>query len=72
MNFPGNILGRISHLFEGDTDEILVFILVFLFVLTTGRRDENLSGDSRGIDGGLPVILIAIFIVMFLITDNNN
>jgi hypothetical protein len=66
MKFPGNILDGISRLFEGDSDEILVFILVFLFIFLSNRLEEGREDEARWFDSGIPIILIAIFLIFFL------
>lgn len=66
MNFLGNILDGISRFFDGDGDEILLYVLVFLFFFLTGSRDEKYSDNETISGGGIPVILIIIFLFFFL------
>ena len=71
MNFPGNILDRVSHLFDNDLDEILVFALIFIFIFFSGQSDDDFK-DGIASDSGIPVILIAVFLVLFLIIGNTR
>ena len=66
MDFPENILGGISRFFDGDIDEILLFVLVFLFFFISGNEDGK---DFEGgfLSGGMiPIILIAMFLFFSL------
>jgi hypothetical protein len=71
MNFPGNILDRVSHLFDNDMDEILVFALIFIFIFISGQSDDDSKGGIAS-DSGIPIILIAVFLVLFLIIGNTR
>lgn len=71
MNFPGNIPDRVSHLFDDDLDEILVFALLFIFIFISGRSDDDSTGGIAS-GSGIPVVLIAVFLVLFLITGNTR
>ncbi|OGO81138.1 MAG: hypothetical protein A2Y21_05520 [Clostridiales bacterium GWC2_40_7] len=72
MNFPGNILDGISRFFDGDVDEILLYVMVFLFFFLTGNRDEKISDNETVLGGGVPVILIIIFLFFFLNNSNDK
>ena len=72
MNFPGNILDGISRFFDGDGDEILLYVLVFLFFFLTGNRDEKNSDNEAISGGGIPIILIIIFLFFFLNKNNDK
>ena len=71
MSFPGNILDRISHLFDDDLDEILVFALLFIFIFISGQSDDDSTGGKAS-GSEIPVILIAVFLVLFLIIGNTR
>lgn len=70
MDFPGNLTDRVSHLFDNDMDEILVFVMLFIFIILTDHSDDKLKDGQAKI--GFPVILIAGFLVLFLITGNTR
>lgn len=63
MNFPGDILKGISRFFDGDGDEILLYILVFLFFFLTGNRDGNNIEDESMTGRIIPIILIIVFLL---------
>lgn len=62
MNFPGD-------LFNGDSDEILVFIIVFLFLFNGSRSEENCTRKSDTNDNGIMLFLIILFGLLFLGND---
>jgi uncharacterized membrane protein len=71
MSFPDNILDRVSHIFDDDFDEILVFALLFIFLIFSGQPEDNsIGGIASG--SGIPIVLIAIFLVLFLIIGNTR
>ena len=72
MNFPGNILDGISRFFDGDGDEILLYVLVFLFFFLTGNRHEKYSDNETISGSGIPVILIIIFLFFFINNSNKK
>ncbi len=73
MSFPGNILDGISRIFDGEIDEIFLYILVFLFFFFTGSRDENISENQAIAGNGIPMVLIIVFLFFTLgKSDGNN
>lgn len=66
MSFPENILNRITRLFEDGSDDILIFILVFIFVFFSGQREDRTEDVAPKRDSGLPLIAIAVFLTLFL------
>lgn len=71
MDFSGSISERISHLFDNDIDEIVVFILLFIFIFFVGEQD-NAPANGLFSKSSFPVIVIAIFLVLFLIIGNTR
>ncbi len=71
MNFTGNILDRVSHLYDDDLDEILVFALLFIFIFISGQTDNGSAGGIAS-EGGIPLVLIAVFLVLFIIIGNTR
>lgn len=67
MDFPGNILDRVSRIFKDDSDDILIYALVFLFVFLAGQPDGRLPDESPRMGGSLTVIIIAVFLILFLL-----
>ena len=63
MSSRGNISDKIRGIFDDGLDEVLIFAIVFIFVLISGR-DNNKGGsdDSAGI---LPLLVIGIFLLVF-------
>lgn len=66
MDFPGNILEGVSRFLGDDGDEILLYVLVFLFFFLAGSRDGKNPDNEAISGGGIPVILIIIFLFFFL------
>ena len=62
MNFPGD-------LFNGDSDEILVFIIVFLFLFNGSRSEENFTREPNTNDKGIMLFLSILFGLLFLGSD---
>lgn len=59
MNFLGN-------LFQGDNDEILFFILVFLFLFNGNLFGKGCEGEGEGIfDSGTILFFIILFLLLF-------
>lgn len=58
MNFPGD-------LFNGDSDEVLFFILVFLFLFNGSRSEEACINKSEGNDKGILLFFIILFALLF-------
>ena len=69
MNFPENILDRISHLFEDGSDDILIYVLVFLFIIFAGKPDGGRLDETAYMEGEMPAILMVIFLVLFLFSS---
>lgn len=62
----GYVMGFLGNFFKGDNDEVLFFILVFLFLFSGnwfGKGHEGLGDD----DGS-----ILFFIILFLLLFFNN
>lgn len=72
MNFPGNILDGIFRFFDGEGDEILLYVLIFLFFFLSGNRDEKYSDNETISSAGIPLILIVIFLFFFLNNSNEK
>lgn len=71
MNFTGNILDRVSHLYDDDLDEILVFALLFIFIFISGQADNGSAGGIAS-ESGIPLVLIAVFLILFIIIGNTR
>lgn len=71
MGFLGNLLPKnlfSGNLFGGDNDEILFFILVFLFLF-----NGNLFGKGSGCgddDNSSVLFFIVLFLLLFFNNDN--
>lgn len=61
MDLPGNVLDGISRFFDGDVDEILFFLLVFLFFFLTGSEDGK-NSEGGFLSGVIPIVLIVLFL----------
>jgi hypothetical protein len=63
MSSRGNISDKIRGIFDDGLDEVLIFAIVFIFVLISGR-DNNKGGsdDSAGI---LPLLITGAFLLVF-------
>jgi hypothetical protein len=73
MSFPGNILDRVSHLFDDGIDDILIYALVFLFIFLSGQqRDDKCQDEPAESESGFPIILIVIFLFIFLFSGFRN
>ncbi len=70
MDSLRNILDEISRFFDGDGDEILLYVLIFLFFFFTGSRAGE-NPENELIPGSIiPVILIIFF--LFFFSDRNS
>lgn len=67
MPFLKNISGTIRSIFDDGLDEVLIFAIVFIFILLSGRESDgsNKYEDDRGAGGILPLIIIAAFLLLF-------
>lgn len=73
MGFPDTILERVSHLFSDGMDDILLYVLVFIFIFLSGQnRDENLQDEPARSESGFPIIIIVIFLFVFLLSGFRN
>lgn len=64
MNFLGNVL-------NGDNDEILFFILVFLFLFNNGLFKGNcIEGAGTCDDNGSILFFIILFLLLFINNDD--
>ncbi len=64
MAFFKNIPETLRGIFDDGLDEVLIFAVVFIFILFSGRETDNSSeyGDTGGI---LPILIIAVFLLLF-------
>jgi hypothetical protein len=60
MKFPGD-------LFDGDNDEIIFFIVAFLFLFNGSRSEETRATESDADDKGIILFLIILFGLLFLV-----
>ena len=65
MKFPG-------YLFDGDSDEIIFFIIVFLFLFNGGRSEETCATESDVNDKGIILFLIILFGLLFLANEQTQ
>lgn len=67
MAFMENLSGILRSIFDDGLDEVLIFAFIFIFILLNGRETDN--PDSIGDNmGALPLIIIAIFLLLFVTT----
>lgn len=64
MAFGENISDTLRSVFDDGLDEVLIFAVVFIFILLSGRETNSPGecGDNMGI---LPLIIIAAFLLLF-------
>ena len=65
MNFLGD-------LFIGDGDEIVFFIIAFLFLFNGRRSEETRKNDGDTNDKSMPLFLIILFAMLLLSTTINH
>lgn len=64
MAFLENIPDTLRSVFDDGLDEVLIFAIVFVFILLSGRDTNSLDKyeDQLGI---LPLLIIAAFLLLF-------
>lgn len=65
MKFPGD-------LFDGDSDEIIFFFIVFLFLFNGSRSEETCAAESDANDKGIILFLIILFGLLFLSNEQTQ
>lgn len=64
MSFLNNLPYIARHLFDDGLDEVLIFAVIFILILLSGRDfDSNCEYDDA--TGFLPLIIIAVFLLLF-------
>jgi len=75
MNSLQKIAGSLQRLLESNNEEVIVFLVIFLFVYLgrPGERDADEPGEPDNSDTGAIVFLITFFLVLFFggIFDDN-
>lgn len=61
----------LSDLLSGDIDEILLFVIVFMFLFNGSRSEETCSDRSDSNDKGITLFFIILFGLLFLVKDFN-
>ncbi len=61
----------LSDLLSGDIDEILFFIIVFMFLFSGSRSEETCLDRSDSNDKGIVLFFIILFGLLFLGRDFN-
>ncbi len=64
MAFLENIPDTLRGIFDDGLDEVLIFAIIFIFILVSGRETDDL-GEASGIGGILPLLVIAAFLLLF-------
>lgn len=59
----------LRELFNGDGDEIVFFIIAFLFLFNGNRSEENSRKDGDADEKGMTLFLIILFAVLLLSYD---
>ncbi|HEX9058790.1 MAG TPA: hypothetical protein VF941_01280 [Clostridia bacterium] len=63
-------MGFLDGFFQGDKDEILFFILVFLF-LFNGNFLGRSSEEEAGFDGSTILFFVVLFLLLFINTEHS-
>lgn len=64
MAFLENIPDTLRSVFDDGLDEVLIFAIVFIFILLSGRETDEL-GEYNDNGGILPLLIIAAFLLLF-------
>ena len=64
MAFMENIPDLLRSVFDDGLDEVLIFAFIFIFVLLSGREANGFDGKGDNV-GILPLIIIAVFLLLF-------
>lgn len=65
MGFLDNITGRISSIFSGDNDELLFFIVVFLFLFGTTPQQDTVCDNADAGNGGILFFILLFLLLLF-------
>lgn len=69
MGFLESMSNRVEHIFSDGNDEILLFILVFLFLFKENIFSSR-SYDLEENNSGMVLFFIILFLLLFLNGDN--
>lgn len=67
MAFSDNLSGVVRRIYDDGLDEVLVFAIIFIIILLTGKGSEE--EDNPGI---MPIVIIAVFLLIFYLTNRTE
>ncbi|NLV35524.1 MAG: hypothetical protein GXY17_02475 [Clostridiaceae bacterium] len=67
MAFSDNLSGVVRRIYDDGLDEVLVFAIIFIIILLTGKGSEE--EDNLGI---VPIVIIAVFLLIFYLTNRTE